>query len=154
MYKIFFEPSVNEVTLGSIVRVDARDLDQVKELKNFYYDIVDSFENTYYLIPTSKKTSVKARSVLTYYTSGGDKRFDYFKNEWYKVKKKKETFLTITCHPSQLDTIIDLANNCGLNLMQCPSEDINDQGLIVYEDAFVQYESEAYKKFKNELKQL
>lgn len=154
MYKIFFEPNVNKVTLGSVIRVDARDLDQVEELKNFTYDIVDSFENTYYVIPTSKKPSAKAKSVLTYYTSGGDEHFDYFKNEWYKVKKKKETFLKVTCNPSQLDTIIDLADNCGLNLMQCPNEDTNDQGLIVYEDAFVQYDSEAYKKFKNGLKHI
>ncbi|MCY8228827.1 hypothetical protein MOC30_14650 [Bacillus spizizenii] len=154
MYKIFFEPIVNEVTLGSVIRVDTQDLGQVKELKNFNYDIVDSFENTYYVIPTSKKISVKAKSVLTHHTSGGDERFDYFKNEWYRVKKKKETFLKITCHPSQLETIIDLADNCGLNLMQCPNEYIDDQGLIVYEDAFVRYDSEAYKKFKNGLKHI
>ncbi|MCY8466897.1 hypothetical protein [Bacillus atrophaeus] len=154
MYKIFFEPHVNEVTLGSIIRVDAQDLNQVEELKNFNYDIVDSFENTYYLIPTSKKTSVKAKSILTYYTYGGEKEFDYFKNEWYRAKKKRETFLNIKCHPSQLDTIIDLANNCGLDLMQCPNEYTDNQGLIVYEDAFVQYDSEAYKNFKNGLKHL
>ncbi|MGD2352041.1 hypothetical protein ACP8H2_09840 [Bacillus subtilis] len=154
MYKIFFEPIVNEVTLGSVIRVDTQDLGQVKELKNFNYDIVDSFENTYYMIPTSKKTSVKAKSSLTYYTSGGDERFDYIKNKWYRAKKKKETFLKITCHSSQLETIMDLADNCGLNLMQCPNEDTDDQGLIVYEDAFVRYDSEAYKKFKNGLKHI
>ncbi|MGV4321279.1 hypothetical protein [Bacillus mojavensis] len=93
MYKIFFEPNVNKVTLGSIIRVDTQNLDQVEELKNFNYDIVDSFENTYYIIPTSKKPSVKAKSILTYYTSGGNEHFDYLKNEWCKVKKREKPFL-------------------------------------------------------------
>lgn len=58
MSKIFLEPHVNEITVGSIMRVDAEDLTKVEELKAFNYDIVDSFENTYYIMPLGRKCTL------------------------------------------------------------------------------------------------
>ena len=55
MYKIYYEPDVTEVTAGSIIRVDSdNELYYVWELAEWRFDVLDSFENTYYVMPQSK----------------------------------------------------------------------------------------------------
>lgn len=149
---MFFEPHVNEITVGSIIRIDTKHLDQVEELMAFEYDIVDSFENTYYIMPTLKKEVQKPKSKLEYHTSGGDMEFDYLTEKWFRSRKERTRYLVVTCHKSQLQKVLDLTSE--LDLDGCPDYSYLEDDMIEYSESFNEYDSDNYKEFKKALKNI
>lgn len=153
MNNIFFEPGVNKITVGSIIRIDLElniSLDQVEELKGFNYEIRDSYKNTYYIMPISKKSTVKPKTKLGYSTRGGDMEFNYFTSEWKREKKVRERTIEIKFHESQEQEVSNLISM--LDLYGCPDEDKDENGVITYSETFVEYDPDEYKVFKNALK--
>lgn len=155
MYKIFLEPHVNEITVNSIIRVDTEDLSTVTELNDFNYTIVDQFENTYYIIPTSRKAVIKPKCKLVKNTRRTTD-FDYTAKEY--INNKNTTWdVVVTCHVNDLNNIINLLDST-VSVTNCPDEELEGD-TVTYIDSIVlnDYEyreeaQEAYRDFKTLLK--